>query len=366
MAPPQHASIRRDSKTIASSRSAEPGSVFGGTIMPTSTTDMLCKGRIACTGESWECGLTELRNTPHGTPIPDAGSPGQSALESEFLEVIGKCDPDRWQPHTLPFLITSVIPRPDELIVRIPDDYLPDVICDLMPKWLDDEDDNEVSGIPGLRADVRRESGKVRLHRPGLPGCISIPRTANRWHKALLVAGDLLSHKSREGLQLPWLTGQPEWTDTEIAFVEQYPRWYGTASWQYRNSLFASQILRRLPGLCADPRAYFHDMWFNRFGDTCQIQFEWADGPTHKAAIDLLLDPVFGPGAEIDLFDGQSLEDCMSDSEYRVNVRSIQQPATSISLRRMLRGSRETDPALLRMLNTRASQRAAIEARYGY
>jgi hypothetical protein len=334
--------------------------------MPSSTLDALCQGRIAYTGESWECALTELRDAPHGTPIPDAASTGQAALESDFLEVIGRCDKDRWEPYMLPFAVTSVTPRPDELVVRIPREYLPDIICDLMPLWLNDEDETEVSGIPGLRAEVRRDA--VRLHRPGLPGCISIPCPAQQWHKAVTVAADLLGSEYGEGWRLPWLTGQREWEPKEAGYVESWPRRYSPVGWQYRNTRFASQILRRLPGLCPDPRPYFHDLWFNRFGDTCSIEFEWAFGTEHKPVIDLLLDPLFGPGAEIALLDGQSMKDCTSGLAYRVNVRSSQQPQTWISLRRLTWDHDQKDHAnvLATYLRRRCTQRAAVEARHGY
>lgn len=108
----------------------------------------------------------------------------------------------------------------------------------------------------------------------------------------------------------------------------------GPGSRQYRNAWLASQILRRLPSLCPAPWPYYHDLWFNRFGDECSIQFEWAFGATHDIVLGLLLDPLFGFSGEIALLEGQTLADCYSGAEYRVNIQYAPQPACSISLRR--------------------------------
>lgn len=52
----------------------------------------LCAGRMAQTGEGWNLALDELSKLPPGTLIPEAATSGQASLESDFLEVIGRCD----------------------------------------------------------------------------------------------------------------------------------------------------------------------------------------------------------------------------------------------------------------------------------
>jgi|HubBroStandDraft_3_1064219.scaffolds.fasta_scaffold426411_2 hypothetical protein len=94
--------------------------------MPSPLLRKLCTGRMLQTGEGRNRALDELRRLPSQTrPISEADE-DQALLESEFLEVIGRCSKDRWRPRMLPFTIRSVAPRPHELIVRIAEEFLPD------------------------------------------------------------------------------------------------------------------------------------------------------------------------------------------------------------------------------------------------
>lgn len=162
---------------------------------------------------------------------------------------------------------------------------------------------------------------------------------------------------------MPWLTQPDEWHPQETRWVQTYCKRCSPGSWQYRNSRFASQILRRLPGLCPLPRAYGHDLWFNRFGDTCSVQFESAFGATHDFILDKILDPVFGPGAEIALFKGQTTAGCYAGTEYPVTVRSAGEPSTWIALRRATRERQADDEDPSRTFGMeRRRFRDAIEA----
>jgi hypothetical protein len=230
-----------------------------------------------------------------------------------------------------------------------------------MPHWL--ADDAEVYGIPGLRASVGHAA--VVLRRPGRTEQVTIPCPPGRWRRAAKVAADTLGHDPT--LRLPWAERRHDWDPAEIGHVESYPRHYSPASWQYQHSQFASQIMRRLPGLCSGPRPYFHNLWLNRFGDSCSIQFEWASGPPITAVLRKLLDPVYGPGAEITLLDGQTIDDCHAERTYQVNVRSARQPECWISLRRHVQEAQVTDWDLLDSLGqVRRSCRAEAEMRHGY
>jgi hypothetical protein len=334
--------------------------------MPSSLLRALCIGRMLQTGEGHNQALDELRQIPpHTAPIPEAADEDQAFLESEFLEVIGRCSKDRWRPHMLPFGIRSVTPRPRELIVRVPKEFLPDIIRSVMPAWLaeDEDSDPEVSGIPGLRAQYRW--GRIILKRPGFTGCIVIPSPSSRWRKAVLVVADLLGGE-RE-IRMPWITRPNEWHPAEVSWVESWFAHYSTSSWQYRNSQFPSQILRRLPGLCPAPRARHHDLWVNRVGDTCSIQFEWSIGAPHNVLLSRLLDPVFGPGARITPHHGQSMADCLADSVSRVRAESSRFPASWIDLRRAVWDEHLDDDAMIRTFGERRrSLRDAVEENYEY
>jgi hypothetical protein len=307
--------------------------------MPSSLLRALCIGRMLQTGEGHNQALDELRQIPpHTAPIPEAADEDQAFLESEFLEVIGRCSKDRWRPHMLPFGIRSVTPRPRELIVRVPKEFLPDIIRSVMPAWLaeDEDSDPEVSGIPGLRAQYRW--GRIILKRPGFTGCIVIPSPSSRWRKAVLVVADLLGGE-RE-IRMPWITRPNEWHPAEVSWVECWSAHYSTSSWQYRNSQFPSQILRRLPGLCPAPRARHHSR---------------------------LLDPVFGPGARITPHHGQSMADCLADSVSRVRAESSRFPASWIDLRRAVWDEHLDDDAMIRTFGERRrSLRDAVEENYEY
>jgi hypothetical protein len=142
---------------------------------------------------------------------------------------------------------------------------------------------------------------------------------------------------------------------------------FGSDGWQYRNTWFASQILRRLPGLCPAPWLYYHDLWFNRVGEECSIQFEWAFGAAHNVVLARLLDPVFGVDGEIALLSGQKLDDCYSGTEYRVNIQYAPQPACSISLRRAVWGSADGNGAAgITFGQAKRQYRSDVEKKYGY
>ena len=226
------------------------------------------------TGETAQQALEGLRRLKPGLPpIPDAASDDQAFLEATFLEGIGRCDVDRWMRHMVPFAVRSVTPFADELIVRTPLDFLPDILRQVMPCWATDEESDdyaEVHGIAGLRG--RHARDRIVLERPGLPGRIAIPATRNQWRKAALVAADMCGDP--RDVRMPWLDQPAEWHPAESAFTDSWPERFVPGGQLYGSSLLASQVLRRLPGLCPRPRAVFHSLWMNRFS-RFSIQFEW-------------------------------------------------------------------------------------------
>jgi hypothetical protein len=151
--------------------------------MPNTRSHRACAGRAAQTGETFQQSFEALgRLSPEAPPIPDPAGEDQAFLESRFLESIGRCDVDRWRPRMLPFSVRSVTPLPDELLVRVPLKFLPDILRQVMPFWSTDEEEDghpEVYGIAGLRGCYER--GRLILTRPGLPGRIAIPGTSSQW-----------------------------------------------------------------------------------------------------------------------------------------------------------------------------------------
>jgi hypothetical protein len=334
--------------------------------MPVTTLQRLAAGRAAHTGETYQQALTGLRQLKPGTPpVPDAGSQDQAFLESCVLERLGRCDKDRWRYYMLPFAVRSVTPHPDEIVIRIPAEFLPDVLREILPGWPaehDDRDTPEVYGIPGLRA--RHEQGRIVLARPGFPGRVAIPASRDRWRKAALVAADL--NGGPGNFHMPWLTSPADWHPAEIRFTEAWPERFCPDGRDYGSSLFESQLLRRLPGLCPAPRAIYHDLWINRHTATCAIQFEWENGPSRAAVLGRLLDAEFGPGADIELLDDQTTADCYGDAPPRVKVRSAREPASVIVLRRTATDDTEMNLLAREFGETRRARRTAIEDKHGY
>ncbi len=218
------------------------------------------------------------------------------------MERLGRWDPDRWQRRMRPFGVRSVSPRPHKAIIRVSDEFLPDVLRAALPAWAaehDSPDCAEVTGIAGLRP--RHERGCGILARPGFPGRIVVPCMRGLWRKALLVVAAM---NDADEVRMPWRSVPDDWHPGETGFADAWPDTYSPTGEWYRNSRFTSRLLRRLPGLCPAPRAEWHDLWVNHFTSSPAVNVEWENGPAHAAALQRLLDPEFGPGTELQLLDG--------------------------------------------------------------
>jgi hypothetical protein len=250
--------------------------------MPTSNLDSLAEGRAARTGESHQQARMALRRIGRRVPpIPDAEIDDQASLEAQFLTRLGRCRHHHyWSPKPA-FMVSSVTPDPDGITIRVPDEYLPDAIRDVFPYWWteDDGSQSEVQGIPGLR--YVHEHGQAILTRIGKPGRVCIPAGEGVWEKACRVAVDSLA----EELEFfhPWRTSPAEWHPDE-----DQP-WFPEDDSDCGNNRFASQILRRLPGLCPSTGAEWHDLWITWSGSRCNINLEWMNGASHAEVLKLLL-----------------------------------------------------------------------------
>jgi hypothetical protein len=334
--------------------------------MPRTLPHRLVGGRAAQTGERHQHALDELRGLDPGTPpVPDAATLDQAFLEAQLLERLGRWNPDRWRPRMQPFGVRSVSPRPHEIVVRVPAEFLPDVLHAVLPCWdaaHDDREYQDVYGIPGLRA--RHEQGRGILHRPGFPGRISVPAAPGLWRKALLVAAGLSGGPGQA--RMPWLTVPGDWDPGEARFTAAWPDSYSPAGSGYHESGFASRIMRRLPGLCPRPRARWHDLWVNHHGSGPEIQFEWENGPAHAPVLERLLDPEFGPGAQLELREGQTEQGCRAGTAGHVRLRPAGGDPGCIVLRRLLSPGSEVTPAGWSLGAARRAERDAIERLHGY
>jgi hypothetical protein len=249
-------------------------------------------------------------------------------------------------------------------VLRVPPEFLPDVARAVMPRWLAEDEDSrecpEVSGIPGLRA--RHEKGHAVLYRLGFPGRVAVPATPGLWRKAVAVAHGTLSAEGN--VRSAWLLAPGGWHPAEAGFTAAWPDAFSPSGSRYPASGFASRVLRRLPGLCALPRAGWHDLWVNHWGTSPEIQFEWLDGPACATPLGLLLDPEFGPGAELEPFDGQSECDCYSAVAGRVRVRAAGEPGGRLVLRRLSSHGHAGDETGFGAW--RHDIRDAVERKHGY
>jgi hypothetical protein len=331
--------------------------------MPSSRLDSLAEGRANLTGERHEQALMALRQLGRkASPIPDAESEAQASLEARLLEQLGRSGHHQYWSPKVPFMVTSVTPEPDKLTIRVPEEYLPDVIRDVFPYWVieDDGSKSDVYGIAGLR--YRLDRGRVIMARLGRPGRVCMPVKAGMWEKACRVAMDSLG----DGFQFrfPWRTSP---TERDPAENQAWPPDDGVTR---TNNHFVSQIFRRLPGLCPSSRAEWHDLWINWRGDRCDINLEWMNGTSHAEVLELLLDPRFSPRAQIDPngTTRKTVDGCYSLTAGWVTVRSELQPTAAIALRR-LRNVYSADHDIEFMCNEDVklrAERAAIEAKHSY
>lgn len=87
---------------------------------------------------------------------------------------------------------------------------------------------------------------------------------------------------------------------------------------------------------------------------------EHSQGPPSAVILNRLLDPLFGVGGEIELLDGQTLDDCYSREAGRIVIKSTAQPDTQVVLRRL--SSVDAAPSMVSPLGSaRRASRAAAE-----
>ncbi|WP_169981719.1 hypothetical protein [Microbispora sp. H10836] len=292
--------------------------------------------RALYTGQAHQHAIKSLhRDQGKGSrPIPVA-STAQAALEALILERIGEWNPVFWSPFVLAYGIAWVDPSPEDLTIGIPAQYLPDLIRGLIPtlhpKAASASDDVEIQGIPGLRFSY--EGGHVVLYRPGETARVRIPlKNESLWHKALKIGIDDFD----SDLTFPWDSHPNAWHPAELYFINaSWPGRYAIGGEHYQASRLASDLLRRLPGLCGPFLA--HDMWFNFHGATDSeyyIQFEWQNSRPPNAVLDLILDRTFGLDVHIDLVhDQHSLADAYADHCTRVRLVSRDGSGSRIDLR---------------------------------
>ncbi|MFC0039570.1 hypothetical protein [Actinomadura rayongensis] len=241
-----------------------------------------------------------LRDGRHLGAVPRA-TPHQAFLEAHVLERIGDWNPALWRPDILGFGLVWVDPAPNAIELGIPTRFLPDIAATLIPMCIRDEladatdsGPAEVYGLPGLR--YRLDGDAVVLHIPGISGRITIPLASpDLWEKALLIA----RAEWDDTVVILWDLRPDTWHPAERACTARWPDRYALGGLYYQTSRLASDVLRRLPGLCK-PYAT-HDMWFN-FGrdEGYHIEFEWQNSGPPRDVLDLLLDRKDGLNVSLD------------------------------------------------------------------
>jgi hypothetical protein len=330
--------------------------------------DRLAVRRSRYTLQGYEHALEAIRRDgrQHGA-IPRA-VPHQAFLEALALERIGEWRPACWRPDILGFGIAWVDPSPACITLGIPTRYLPDIASTLMPSSsidaLADSNDGpyaEIYGLPGLR--FRLDGRTVILQIPGMAGRIEIPTASpDLWEKALLIAQASFD----DTVVSLWDLLPDTWHPLERAYAVSWPERYAIGGVQYRASRLASDVLRRLPGICRPFSR--HDMWFN-FGrkEGYEIEFEWQDSGPPRDVLDLLLHRKDGLGVRIDTQDRPVGRLYSDDCTY---VRLVGDTGGFFDLRRLQR-SPETCEALRRYRATRrrdpvAERRLELERKYDY
>ncbi|MFI6883776.1 hypothetical protein [Streptosporangium canum] len=327
--------------------------------------------RALLTGQSHQHALMSLkRDRGQGAaPIPVAPI-WQAAFEALLLERIGEWDPDFWCPGVLPFGITWVDPSPYDLTIAIPRRYLPDLIRQLIPtidygQWHRPRDDDfEFHGVPGLR--FRYENCYIVLYRPGQPARVKIPlENETLWHKAIKIA----TAEFPPGTILPWDTNPQDWHPAETYYsTVSWPARYAIEGEHYQASRLASDLLRRLPGICKP--FVSHDMWFNFYGSTAaeyHIQLEWQNSQPPHAILDLILDRKFGLDVQLELVHDQESEaDCYTDQCRWVRLRSMDESGSRIDLRYLKFEPVSPPEGLFVIFEEVRQQRLELEHKYGY
>jgi hypothetical protein len=240
------------------------------------------------------------RDGRHLGAIPRA-VPHQAFLEALALERIGDWKPDLWRPDILGFGLTWVDPAPDAIGLGIPTRFLPDIAATLIPVSTRDElagpldgRSAQIYGIPGLR--YRQDGDTVILTIPGITGRIDISLASpDLWEKAHLIA----QGEWDDTAVFFWDLHPDTWHPAESAFVAAWPDRYAIGGLNYQTSRLASDVLRRLPGICKPYST--HDMWFN-FGrdEGYHIEFEWQNSGPPREILGLLLDRKDGLNVRLD------------------------------------------------------------------
>lgn len=286
--------------------------------------DMFAKRRAKYTKQAYQHALQSIRRDGRGHGAIPVASASQAFLEMKILERLGDWDPAGWAREILGYGVSWVDPSPEAIELGIPTRFLPDIALALMPvsgeeemKRSADDDRAEVYGIPGLR--YRSLDDRVILFVPGISGRVEIPiKDRGLWGKAVSIA----SHSWEGDTVFFWDESPEVWHPAEHAFVASFPEKHEVGNLFYRTSRLASDLLRRLPGICAPFIA--HDMWFNyrrEFGYS--IEFEWQNSGAPHKVLDLLLDRRGGLRAGIDVgASGMPMSYFYSDDCNRVRLAS--------------------------------------------
>lgn len=316
--------------------------------------DQLAKRRRLYTNEDYCVARTEIAKRPPGSPIIPTASPQQALFELTFLTAIAhraSQDEGGWTPGCSPFGIERLTPRTDSLDIVVESIFLPTILNDVLPYCIDSHPEN--LGITGLRVHHIKEG--IELRRLGLPGMIRlIGKTRKMWWAG--VNAYLLENSYGEAYSgATWLHSPSRMHPIEEETAWGYIPGYAPVRPDITESAaMASQFLRRHLIFRNPPFTTGINAWV-----TGAVQVEWFDGPSHRAVMDYLLDPVFGLA---DTASDGPCDDCDVSCQF---IHLTPAGAFGINLRRALHGA--TSKAWIRRVNAgyRHRRKASLAAFLG-
>ncbi|MBB3732496.1 hypothetical protein [Nonomuraea dietziae] len=249
--------------------------------------------RALFTGEPYSRALAEVRLLDlEEPPIPGAINPNQELLEALVLLAIregrtsylytGRLGDGPAGGRDRLMMISYVVPRSSSIELHVDPLYARALCSALLPNVYN----NEVRGIPGLRAEGLER--RVRLYWPDRPGEIilgGVPKSV--WRKAL----EEELHSYDDGAAFPWETHPKSLTPSEVLERERAHEWQASSAW------LPSGLLRRLGiFLLGEQCPVWVDAWDSgrSAGDGIYLMLEWPKGPTVEDIREALLDELCG------------------------------------------------------------------------
>ncbi|MFI7454919.1 hypothetical protein ACIBQX_46135 [Nonomuraea sp. NPDC049714] len=250
--------------------------------------------RAEYTGEQYSAALQALRVIgAQPSLIPHALSQ-QALLETDILLALNTAayiledddnSADEAEKLGNLMLISRVHPRSESITLDVQRPQLAALIPSLLP-YSEGPDDDNVMGVPGLRAIISDRGNRLLLYRPGEQGVAQIR----------VIDDSMQRHDWRELLKNLrrtldtayhiWHSSPKAWADIERPAHELFSEDRSKSSW------LCSGILRRLNifRTSGNPIPRWVDVWNGHLEEGINLQVEWPNGPSESRIQSLLLD----------------------------------------------------------------------------